>query len=257
MICLFGTGRCGSNLLARVLGSHRDIVMFPSEGNELWHPNSYPYFRATIVTPTYFEDPRRFTELSIQSWPQGHVDHIVNAIAGFRSLRSTRTYLLIHSAMISFMIPKIKELFPGTKFIHLYRNGVSVVESFLRKEKEKYATTFPDPDEYRIHRARYWNASMLEVDRLRLDCFRADPGGLLEVSYEEFCREPQSLLKRLSDFLGIDPSGYAYDLSQVESTNYKIQDYRSSQWAPLHRHMEEGMKMKGYLPGDAPLGISE
>jgi hypothetical protein len=38
-----GTGRCGSTLFSRVLESHEDILIYPTEANNLFYPKTYPF----------------------------------------------------------------------------------------------------------------------------------------------------------------------------------------------------------------------
>ena len=111
-VFVVGTGRCGSSLLSSILRSHNGLVVFPGEANELWHPKSYPFRSASIETPSMIEDPNAFTGISLSNWPPGH-DQLIRAVFSSYNLvhGSTKT-LVVKSAMISFMIPKIQILFP-------------------------------------------------------------------------------------------------------------------------------------------------
>ncbi len=42
-IFVMGTGRCGSTLFSRVLESHEDILIYPTEANNLFYPKTYPF----------------------------------------------------------------------------------------------------------------------------------------------------------------------------------------------------------------------
>ena len=64
-VFVVGTGRSGTTLLVKILKSHRDLVPYPSEANELWHPNLYPYDRRTIDAPPILFDPAEFTARSL------------------------------------------------------------------------------------------------------------------------------------------------------------------------------------------------
>ena len=135
---IIGTGRCGSSLLKRLLDSHKQLIGYPGEANDLWHPNSYPFSLKTIESPAYVEHPREFSLLSVKNWPANYPDQINKVFSDyFHNKKQNKRNLVIKSAMISFILPEIYSIFPKAKFIHIYRYGPSVIESFLLKEKMK------------------------------------------------------------------------------------------------------------------------
>lgn len=248
-IFVVGTGRCGTNLLMRVLRSHSQLTGFPGEANDLWHPHSYEWLDRTIETPTIMEDPERFTQCSVASWPTRQPERIHNSFAGHHFVRGRHKAFFTKSSMISFMIPRILELFPDARLVHIYRNGPSVVDSFLKKgwnPRNDYLKDLPDA---RRHVARYWNRCLLEIDRQNHALGLTQRGALLEFSYEQLCAETNATLARLADFLGVTPAGFTFDLSQISSRNYKVGDYaQDPKWNGILDEMAPAMKLKGYLP---------
>ena len=82
-----GTGRCGSSLLIEILASNRQLVVFPDEANDLWHPHSYPFSRAAVKGPSIIENPKAFTENSLSGWPEGQSQRIRNVLSAYNFIR--------------------------------------------------------------------------------------------------------------------------------------------------------------------------
>ena len=244
---VIGSGRCGSTLLNRIMNSHAQLVGYPGEANELWHPLSYPYAQKVIETPMIVEDPARFTELSIAAWPVGHAEKVQNAFRSFNIDSGYRETFFVKSAMISFMVPHILELWPNARFIHIYRSGPPVVESFLKKEWHKCSDHFVEHSVYRRHCAAYWNACILEIEHQRKALQLQEKGIFLEVGYERLCDQPQTVFNEIADFIGVDRDKYGFDISTISSKNYKVGDYASDpEWHELLEIMEPGMRLMGY-----------
>jgi hypothetical protein len=87
---------------------------------------------------------------------------------------------------------EIRELFPGAQFIHLVRDGRDVAIDLAD------ANFWPDT----VHGgAIRWRDCMRAVAALAPNF---GPESLLEVRYEELCRDPETVLKQICEFLGED-----------------------------------------------------
>ena len=64
-IFFVGCGRSGTTLLARILATNPEIAVYPYEGNELWHPGAFPWYRSHRETLPIWADPYGFTEASL------------------------------------------------------------------------------------------------------------------------------------------------------------------------------------------------
>jgi hypothetical protein len=247
-IIIVGTGRCGTNLLVDILNSHTGISGFPGEANELWHPELEPYESASIDIPPIEINPKRFTEISIENWHAGHGERISDTFAGYHLLRGNSKFFFTKSAMISFMIPKIMELFPDAKIIHLYRTGLSVVESYFKKNFGKYSRyKYPEKD-YRLYCANYWNDCILEIEKRKTELGLAEKGQFLEFSYEDLCQTPNDILSGVADYIGVKKTGFGFNLAEIASQNYKAaKSAANPETAELITAMSPGLKLKGYI----------
>jgi len=246
-ILIVGSGRCGTTLLYRILKSHPSIAAFPSEANDLWHPALYPYSRRKIDAPPYFMDPLSFSRISREHWPVHHKKRIVNTLNGYQLFFGRGRSLLVGSAMITFLLPEIISMFPSSKIIHISRNGPSVVQSFYKKEWDKYKPLIPDKNQFKMKIAAYWNDNVLFMETLKGKLSHHQNAKLLDVSYEALCDQTDTTLSTVGDFLNVDPKGIKFDLQQIRNMNFKVGNYHSDKhWVPILDMMQCGMKLKGY-----------
>jgi hypothetical protein len=163
-------------------------------------------------------------------------------------MRGSSKKYVVKSAMISFMIPTILKIFPGAKFLHIYRSGPPVVESLVVKEWEKYGSYFKSQSEFRCRCAKYWNDCIMEIDRQRTALELDKKGKFFEISYEQLCENPSAALKSLGRFLQVEPGRFAFDISKISSRNFKAGDYEHDEaWAPALQLMSPAMKLKSYI----------
>lgn len=245
-VFIVGTGRCGTTLLFQILKTHPEVAVFPTEANDLWHPHAYPFAKATIDTPAMGIEPDVFSSRSLASWPDGHGERIRRVFSGFQLCKGKTRRFFLQSAMICYFVGKIRWLWPNAKIVHLVRDGRPVVLSLTRKNWQKYYATQFSEEEYRLLSARYWTNSVLEVRRavrqlgLGPDCY-------MEMRYEALCGGPGPELDRLASFSGITPGRFGFDLSSVESRNFKAAHARSLPgWEDVEATLAPAMIEFGY-----------
>jgi hypothetical protein len=245
---IIGTGRCGTTLLVKILGTHAGLSGFPGEANELWHPKLEPFESTPLDTPPIEVNPKQFSEVSIAQWPPKHGETLRDVFTGFHLITGPAKVVFTKSAMISFMIPKILEVFPAAKFIHIYRFGPSVVKSYVEKNFGKYSRHKFAQQDYRLHCARYWNDCILEIEKQKNDLALVEKGQFLEFSYENLCEKPREVLADLAKYLGVPFDGFRFDVSRIANQNYKVATAANNlEGAKLLEVMSPGMALKGYL----------
>ncbi len=247
-VFIVGSGRCGTSLLMKILNSHSGITVFPGEANNLWHPKLYPTNKAEINVPPIEFDPKAFTKISVNSWPSNNIKKIKGTFNGYHFIRGKRKVFIVKSAMISFMIPQIVKIFPNAKFIHLYRNGPSTIESYFKKNFGIYSNYTYSEDEYYKLCAKYWNSCILEIEEVK-NVLPNKESSMIEVSYEELCEDPIKFTRNLSNFLNIDFKKFKFDFSKIKSTNSKAE--KSIKLQKLGNIIDDiihpAMKLKGYV----------
>ena len=256
-IFIIGTGRCGSTLLVNILNTHPMLSGFPGEANELWHCSLEPFETTLLNIPPIEIDPKRFCEVSVANWPPNHGESIRDTFTGFHLITGPSKTFFTKSAMISFMIPKILEVFPDARFMHIYRFGPSVVESYVHKNFGKYSRFAFTEKDYRAHCARYWNACIVEIEQQKQDLSLEAKGQLLEFSYECLCQNPRKVLEGIATFIGVRLDEFRVDVSRISSRNYKGVDYaRDPERTELLDVMSPAMRLKDYVFDRPHLGLS-
>jgi hypothetical protein len=87
----------------------------------------------------------------------------------------------------------------------------------------------------------------MELEHQKTSLSLDERGAWLEFSYERLCDSPAAILRDIAGFLGVDFSGFSYEVSQIVSRNYKVGDYADdNRWTELLDVMSEGMDLKGY-----------
>lgn len=158
--------------------------------------------------------------------------------------------------MNTFKIPQILKLFPGARFIHIYRDGRAVIFSYMKKEYEKISANRQiyrgqgydyNREELLKIMAKSWVDHMDEVERQKKELEME--GRIFDLAYESFCDAPESALHGLYDFLGLDRRDSGIDnLPQIGSRNYKFQEQLTpGQVQEVTGIMAKALKKKGYL----------
>jgi len=247
-VFILGTGRCGTSLLDKILKSHPNITGFPGEANKLWHPKLEGQNKIKSNTMPIEFNPKLYTELSLKDWSPYHLKKLKRTFNGFQSVMGKKKVFFIKSAMISFLMPQIIELFPDAKFIHIYRYGPSVIYSYFKKNHKKYSNYSTNENDYYIACAKYWNSCILNIEQDRQKFFLNKKNKFFELSYESLCDKTEETLKKLSTFLNIELHKFTFDFSEIYNTNYKIgknhMDIQLKQM--INQEINPAMKLKGY-----------
>jgi hypothetical protein len=108
------------------------------------------------------------------------------------------------------IIPQLAELYPEARFVHLFRDGRDVAQSFYERRWG---------GRWLLWNTKEWAES---VDMVQLHRERLDSSRLLEISYEDLVIAPETTVIRLCNFLGVEPE--AGMLEWADSVHDKIPD---------------------------------
>jgi hypothetical protein len=253
-VFIVGCYKSAKTLLKHILRAHPDIIPYPGEVNELWHPSLYPWHRSDLSVPDLWVDPHRFVQRSLADWTPRHRMAIKARFGAYQKM-SAKPVLLVESAMIAFLLPPLLELFPGARFIHFYRDGRVVAYLKARteilkihKHKGRYQKGggyFENLDDLLPEIASHWAATMAEIQRFRALALPNNPGTLLELSYEQFCATPFDSLEMVFDFLRI-PRAHL-NIDHVRNTNAKhLEEMGSNAISIVTNRIVRDLQSKGY-----------
>jgi Sulfotransferase family len=255
-VFFIGSGRSGTNLLAKLLASHPNIAVYPSEANELWHPGAYPWWASDRATPPIWKDPYVFTTATLERRTPDQ-DRRLRAVLGAFQALDRGACVVNKSVMVTFMIAHITSVFPDARFIHLIRDGRAVALSFARFEKRHIAT---HPQRYRQwgldlrfealveEFARYWRQHISEIETQRTVLGLDASNRLIELRYEDLTRNPGATIEQLASFLAVNVAGFDTGRwPRIDDRNYKVREALTDDSLQRIEHiMEPELSMKGY-----------
>ncbi|MEM9053095.1 MAG: sulfotransferase, partial [Bacteroidota bacterium] len=220
---VFGSGRNGSTLLNLMLNMHPELFL-PSEqyflGDSIIKYKLYNFLNWRdlmkiivgelltsakkhtwdISTDDMFERLLNLEEKSLESVIETIYRSYGDKITDFSIWGDTTPSNTAY-------IPEIFSLFPKSKYIFLIRDGRDVVAS--HKNAGEFVKRFSEPK----LSANLWIESIGYYDWLKSKC------DVLLVKYEDLVNSPESILKAISDHLGIEYVDQYLNFHQHKPTN--------------------------------------
>lgn len=255
-VFIIGCGRSGTTMLMKKLSAHPDIAVFPTEANDLWNPKSYPWWKSNLKKPPIWVNPIKFSEMTLNEWTPNDIKYIRNIFGAYQTLTGRKVFLN-KSAIISFYIPHLIQLFPNLRLIHIYRDGRAVAYSYAKKQYQRI-NEFPEPykekgyyfsfEELLYKCSETWSEHILEIEKQKRLFKLTERNILYELSYEDFCTNPGKYLKEIYDFLNIEPQKpQEQEHNQIKNMNFKFESELSIEsLEKISKLMEEGLQLKGY-----------
>jgi len=206
---IIGSGRCGTTLLRRILYVHPDVCIPPETFvlneciNLFRRNNNLPWKDLVHLILSTIEYFPKFVAFGISLRPLA--EQLVETPHQHRSLAYIFDCFYHYYAQEigepcvkwgdktpknTLHLDAIIGVFPNAQFIHLIRNGVDVVHSYLRTGLQQG-----------LHNtALRWKESV----RAARDFGSSHPDSYYEIYYEELVENPEKITKNLCSFLGIE-----------------------------------------------------
>ena len=205
---IIGSGRSGNTLLRRILQAHSGLHI-PPENHALgtvitvYRRNrglAWPHLVDLVLGTFQFShgfevfgvDLRPLAE-ELREAPMGdrNLAHVLDSFYRFhaRAHEQRCVYWGDKTPLNTFNAFKIGSVLPDVRFIHIIRDGVDVVESYVR------AGLIADHDEA----ARRWSSSVDAARRVQ----QRYPKQFLEIRYENLVHDPEQVIRSVCHFLQI------------------------------------------------------
>lgn len=232
---IVSSGRAGTTLVRRILTMHPDVFIPPEVSLKpaitLYRRNNRLNWRTLVPLvlsyyqfsrdPLVAEVPLRDLAQRLRKLPKPErnlariLDGFYREQMQFRMGRTDARWGDKTPANV-FAMDQILEVFPDARFIHLYRDGCDVVQSFVSREMH------PSYE----HAAVHWVSSLECVAHFR----KRHAGILHELRYEDLARNPEHHIRELCRFIDLDYddrllSGTPPDADAIAST-YSANDSR-------------------------------
>lgn len=206
---IVGSGRSGNTLLRRILQAHSELHI-PPENHALGaaitvyrRNRGLPWPHLVDLVLGTFQFSHGFDAFELELRPlaeqlhkapddERNLAHVLDAFYRFHA--EVHEQRCVHwgdkTPLNTFNAFKVASVFPAVRFIHMVRDGVDVVESYVR------AGLISSYEEA----ARRWSSSVETARRVQ----RRYAKQFFEIRYEELVREPTRIVRGVCDFLGID-----------------------------------------------------
>jgi hypothetical protein len=282
-IVIVGTGRCGSTVLHHILSHHPQTawlsrwcdkypdkpqvnrlamraldlplpsryirkVLYPVEAYRFWEHHC----------PGFSEPCRDLNEEDVSPKIKRNVQEVMLEMSTDR--RNTLLIKITGWPRIGFL----KEIFPDAKFIHIYRDGRAVVNSWLNvgwwsgwrgpANWRWGELTYEQREKWTKHDRSFvalaaieWEILMTAQERAKQ---RIPPSDLLEIRYEDLCQAPVETLREVTEFSALKWSPRfeaAVKGFSLESANDKWRTHLSDvQKNAMRECLEDTLKKYGY-----------
>ena len=206
-------------------------------------------------SPPIWHDPDRFIEIWLSRIFNKN-KRKMRAVLGAYQKFSGRSSIIIDNGMTAVVTPFLRDLFPEAKFVHIIRDGRAVSFLSAKRQVEKnrqtsnsygkkgYPTEFPEILE---RYALYWNRIVSVFDELK----RKEPAAVIEIKYEDFCRNPQAEMEKIAGFIGAGAKpGRRFELNPLSLKNGNDEVFalmEKKEYDLLTRLMAAELSAKGYL----------
>lgn len=202
-----GFGKSGKSLLVRTLKPivADSVAVYPDEANRLWMPGLYPWHQAEHDAPPLWVDTEGIATAARRLHQLDNYLTVRRTLVLFAKAHKRRKLLLDNGKLIWFL-DAVVAAFPQSKFVVVLRDGrvaahIGATRQELKgKRHERYTRLALDLsyEELLPRFAALWAQHWQAVRVLR-----GRPNSLF-VTYEDMCAAPDSILRRVTSFIGVE-----------------------------------------------------
>jgi hypothetical protein len=229
-VFILGCGRSGTTIFGTALSKHKSNT-YLNEPRHLWFA-AYP---ETDIWTARAAKRQGKLALTAEDANQQKSDKL-RRLFRFETILANRPLLVEKLPINSFRLSFIDEIFPDARFIHIHRNAMEVARSIASQcesglwfashaykwnELVRYAQAHGETSTLPALCSNYFQMGLLEW-RLSTEAIvkflrGLSSGRYFEISYEQFIRDPVSILDQVFAFLQI-----GYDTNAMEFVRHEI-----------------------------------
>jgi len=211
-IFIIGSGRCGTTWIGQWLRQHPEAFGGPE--THLFA------ILDLLINPSWEQGVKRWLSYDLL------MDKIklfaIDLLGSCKFRQNNEPYLIEHSSIHYFHKTIIKKIFPDALFVHIYRDGRNVVESWLRT----------NPSKTHSEHIGLWKQIITDMQANKDD-------NTLNIQYEDIMENPQKS-RIITEFLGLkhhkDIDSWEFP---VNTSNFS---YDYNRWKTLPKHIQEEFK---------------
>jgi hypothetical protein len=215
-IFITGCNNSGTTLIDYLLGLHPDVDPIKSEIHQFRIPRIVTTYPRNYIFPSPMvvrrPDGKRLNRVWTENLPLFREPIVEVPIIRFALKQSRKTfdgiYTMGKSPQMMVKMPWMQKRLPDSRFIIIIRNGYCVAEGIRRRFNRyldpKLQHTWTEEDPMTVARAaRHWN----KAHEVMLNDTK-DLRDYAVIRYEDLCRDPADMLRRLVEFFDLPPFDY-------------------------------------------------
>ena len=140
-------------------------------------------------------------------------------------------------------LPFLHRRFPEMRFIHVIRDGRDIALSSNQRQARRYGRLLNRPDESEpVRSAAWWSWANLRAAKLGEGLLG---GGYLAVRFEELCKDPAAVTRRIAAFSGGADAALATEVTAPSSIG-RWRDQDAAEMREVEATCEEALLRFGY-----------
>ncbi len=216
-----------------------EFAMLNSTGLSPYWAMSFPQHYGPYLETAY---PDRLSPRDLEIW-QRHYLRFLRKLTLFTSRRP-----VLKNPCNTTRIALLRRMFPGARFIHIYRNPCAVYRSNLHMKHHLYPLVQlqEHPDD-RAYGRQFLEGYRDAMERLYRDSADCPPGRFAEVRYEDLKTDPMGEIRRIYRELELPWNGHFEE--RLRRYLAEIAGYRGNPSLPLPEDVQQSVEetMKPFL----------
>jgi len=260
-IFIVGVPRSGTTLLYRLLAQHSNLVWFSEEDEKkilttefIKKSDNFEKIKKNILEkqknlttnqgkdtiPVPAELSFVYDEVFSKNWKvkvsDQNLEILINEITKLIKVDEKKRYLC-KTPQNSIRIPKINEIFPNSKFLHILRDPRAVVNSLLERVQKGDSNYFGIPIKKKLgflmnsveKHSLQWKQVVKEIIKASKEL---ESNQFFQIKYEELTDKTDYWLEKITNFCELPPFDYIYN-KEGKVVNLEKKD--SNEWGYLNQ----------------------
>ena len=260
-IFIIGTGHSGTTILYKMLARHSNLAWFSQyscRGGEI--PNRFllPFYcRLNRILRFIFKHgwskggggrlsviPRPGDAEQIWDYIFSKDANVLRKIIEKECGGWLKNFFLAKNIRFHQYIPLLTAAYPQAKFIHIVRDGRAIILSRKYKIGERGEDRRQENIENFFQKAKEWLDVIKEINRQK------EKIDILELRYEDFCRDVKGCLKNILSHSGLDEKKFPFDKLPSNLTSMNSRWFEASakeEIAKIENIQKEMLQKYGYV----------
>ena len=163
--------------------------------------------------------------------------------------------IILKSPTHTFRVKILQEMFPGAKFVYIYRDPYKVLRSTLHLRSTMFQTNALGRVNMESHEELVYQAYENCIHKYEQDKLDIPEGNLCEIKYEDLEKDVSGSMQQIYEKLGLPD--YSHVQSKIDTYAATIKDYKKNEFPTdpelaeiVNKRMKFALELYGYEPVD-------